>query len=333
MQEVSLLSKYRTELMGGSMLMIMVYHTMDAYVVDCSFVIPGLSFMPFLGWNIGVDFFLILSAIGCYYSLDRRFSVLPFYRRRIVRVLPAVYIVLFFRIAYDYIVGHHASFIDTIWRLSLLNFFRGKLEIWFITHIAICYLMMPFLYRCVQKKWSHYVFPVLCIASFICLYTLWPQTSPLNVSFYRYPIFIFSLLLAKYCKNNNDANIYVLCGAGLVAIIAYLLSLNLNIWSSMFIAFFFISIPLLLFIAVILEKIRCSLFLHSLSFIGSISLELYMIHQGIAIPLATHLGFYSPVGCMLVSIPFAIVMAYALNLFIKKLWKNVTDSRLASTQT
>ena len=62
---LSLLSKYRTELMGISALLILICHSV-AYISMPNFMKYTLS----LG-NIGVDLFLFISGMGLWYSLEK----------------------------------------------------------------------------------------------------------------------------------------------------------------------------------------------------------------------------------------------------------------------
>lgn len=59
------LSRYRTELMGLSALLILICHS-TAYIDMPSIVVYALSVA-----NIGVDLFLFLSGMGMWYSLQK----------------------------------------------------------------------------------------------------------------------------------------------------------------------------------------------------------------------------------------------------------------------
>ncbi len=84
--DLSLLSKYRTELMGVSMLMVLVCH---ARLHGATFPEVVLSILA-LG-DRGVELFFLLSGIGIFYSLSSFYksdqSILSWYKRRLVRIL------------------------------------------------------------------------------------------------------------------------------------------------------------------------------------------------------------------------------------------------------
>ena len=70
MFELEKLSKYRTPLMGIAAIMIVLCHA-NLYDIQVNGIIRKmLSF-----GNVGVDIFLFLSGIGCYYSLDKNGGV------------------------------------------------------------------------------------------------------------------------------------------------------------------------------------------------------------------------------------------------------------------
>ena len=85
----SVLSKYRSELMGAAMLWVMLFHA-----ADLTFPIPGLDLFRAAGFG-GVDIFILLSAMGLSLSLSRRDQEYgAFLVRRARRILPAYFVVM-----------------------------------------------------------------------------------------------------------------------------------------------------------------------------------------------------------------------------------------------
>lgn len=313
MYGLSLLSKYRSQLMGIAIMMVMFYH-ME------SFLLPSFLMRLFGGLNIGVDFFLVLSAIGCYFSLENKAGVMGFYRRRVVRLLPAVYIGILIQVAVSYLITHRFSLSATVWKLSLLDLFRNNLSIWFITHIVICYLAMPFLYKLTKMEWGRWFLPCLCVAIFVLLVVFVSSGAYINVSLYRYPIFIVSVFLATCIKERcfeRMSSRFIWLSAG-AAIIAYGFAMFLNPWSYMFVVFFVIAVPLLVFLAFLLEKINSPGVLRVLGFMGGISLELYMLHQYVCMYVAEYFLPQHPVWAMVCSVVGAIIGAYLLNRGVRR---------------
>lgn len=66
----------RMELMGFAIILIMLFH---------------LGVLPF--GECGVDIFLFLSGFSMYHSLSRNDNIVKFYRKRLLRILPAYLII------------------------------------------------------------------------------------------------------------------------------------------------------------------------------------------------------------------------------------------------
>jgi len=76
--KLTLFSEYRSVLMGVAIIFIMASHSLGRFA---------------LNGNIGVEWFLISSAIGQFYSLKKNDEKWSFYKRKIIRVLPAYLII------------------------------------------------------------------------------------------------------------------------------------------------------------------------------------------------------------------------------------------------
>ena len=75
------LSRYRGVLMGIAIIMIVLFHV----ALPRSSAFFGLKRMG----NMGVDIFFFLSGIGLWFAWTKRPELLHFYRRRLLRILPA----------------------------------------------------------------------------------------------------------------------------------------------------------------------------------------------------------------------------------------------------
>lgn len=97
--DLSSFSTFRAELMGVAVILIMASHTLGGYAAY------GI---------IGVEWFLFLSVIGQYYSLKKNSDSYSFYKRKILRILPAYLIVA---IPY-FLIKYPSSLKDFVIRLS-----------------------------------------------------------------------------------------------------------------------------------------------------------------------------------------------------------------------
>ena len=272
---IKLLSKYRTELMGISMLMIMLFHTVGGLSV---LGIP--SFKPFLSFDFGVEFFLILSALGCTYSLDKNNVAIDFYKRRLKRIIPTFKIIVTLKfIIFDVLIYKTINWQGYLLDLSLLSFFDGNITYWFILHILTCYLLTPYVYKKADSMalWMFIVI-ITCTIFIYGFNNLHVQ----NVSLYRYPIYFVSLIYILTAKKSVDGNgninrvhLFLLT----VFVMFVYVSVTLYIHNSYkYLVYLSVAIPCLVFVAVLVDKTKNYFFHMIFKYIGVISLELYLLH-------------------------------------------------------
>lgn len=126
-----LLSEYRTQIMGFAILWIILHHIgfFSMYAFN-----PIVNFFIKLG-SCGVDIFLVLSSFGLYMSYSNNSDIKRFYKRRLIRILPAfLIIVLFFHIKH---LGES---------LSIGFWISEFLANWYISFILLAYLFYPLIY-------------------------------------------------------------------------------------------------------------------------------------------------------------------------------------------
>lgn len=283
----SLLSQYKSELMGVSALFILFFH---------------LGLCDFL-W-IGVDFFIVLSAIGCYFSLSRCYDNKHFYRKRLSRVIPPFLTVSvpYYFIAY---LGGIKWFL-AVWLAMGLGVFLGSFSFWFVPFILFCYLLAPMIYQ----KGNVKVMIIVYILSYIiaCLY---PQA---YIFFIRIPLFFLAMHFSYLVSNRSVVQKQV------IYIPIVLLPLSLVLiemdyeWRDVFIVFSFLSMPLLLWFSKILDTIR--IFNPFLRFIGKISLETYLVQEFVAFKLASMMT-NDFLWRLLLRIVLTISLAYLLFMVVR----------------
>ena len=122
----SLISASRVQLMGAFIIVIMLFHG--------SFDALGWVSYPFRVYgHWGVDVFLFLSGFGLYFSLKKSVpdGLLPFYKRRMVRIIPAAVV-----------VGGILYMCGMADWLGLLG-----LNLWYIRTALVLYLFSPVIYH------------------------------------------------------------------------------------------------------------------------------------------------------------------------------------------
>lgn len=301
-------SKYRTQLMGISILVIMLFHA---------------NFLT-SGW-IGVEFFLLISAIGLFFSLSKDQRLIPFYKKRFIRVLPAYFIV-----AAPYFLYHNRNGFELgnyLSDLFGLYIFNSEYYFWFINLIIICYLLAPFYYKFLKYKYSIIVpFITLVVCFFLGLYF-----ESLEIILNRFAIFFLGFHLAQLVFEKKQIHSNLLAPICFIAIILVFVigKVNMDFCPSFKrVLYFFLSIPSMMGFIILLKK--SPQFIHQiLIFLGGITLEIYMVHERIC--FKTLKIFFNGFDAGLISLPAAILMAYLIHKFIELITKKLQTHRLAKS--
>ena len=134
---MSILSEYRSSLMGFAILYIMFFHLEG----HC----PYIHSHFFILGNTGVEIFLLLSGLGLYYSLSREntINIKLFYKKRMLRILPAFWMVIIPLSIINLIKGEIPLGLAITRILGLSAFNEGANGYWYITAILICYIFTP----------------------------------------------------------------------------------------------------------------------------------------------------------------------------------------------
>ena len=141
------LSTCRIWLMGLAALMIIACHA-RAYGV----YMPGWA-RVILGWgNLGVDIFLLLSGLGCFYSLSRPGNTVKnFYRRRFVRIA-VPYLLIFIPANILFLLLGERNLGEALLSLTALEYWFFHKGAWFVSMIILLYLASPLLFKVLAGK-------------------------------------------------------------------------------------------------------------------------------------------------------------------------------------
>ncbi len=195
------ISTYRPELMGWSILWIMMLHfTFNQ--------IKPLGFIAQYGFA-GVDIFLFVSGFGLFYSLDKDDNLAHFYRKRLLRIFPTYYIIGFI----TNLLLTHDDILTFLFRYSTIGFWIGReYAEWFIPSIILLYLLTPFIKKLIDKKWFAFIC-VIIVCLYISAYYFTDKEEVLDRShffiLYRIPAFVFGMICAYWLKYNMPSH-YIL---------------------------------------------------------------------------------------------------------------------------
>ncbi len=280
----------RGVLFGIATLMIVFHHLTNRGI-------PGLTALPetvadivdfvFVKAYIGVDIFLFLSAVGLCYSMERN-TVKAFYCNRFRRVaVPWLVIMIPVFIVEDVILCGE-GILEVLLDTTTLRYWVDNDNAhtpWFVPFILALYILFPMIYK-LDVKTKHIGTVILAIVAVIgnILFSLYPNYiySEFTFCFARLPIFLIGVAAADILKQNDESSkVHV---AGRFAFLAVI--------GAVYIGWFFMDLPtgidmqfggvaalgLIVLYAYVIKPIVPKRLSKILVFIGTVSLEVYLVH-------------------------------------------------------
>lgn len=260
--------------MGLAIFWIFFYHT----GID----IPGLRELFALGW-MGVDIFFFVSGYGLCASLTKRSSTKSFYIRRINRIIPTWWLIL----AVMAIVGTIASLkgfpksaSDYFYWFTGLGWWTGNCNFeWYIPTLIIFYILAPLFSR-MSKKYLAISIGITIIAAVMLGY--FHLFQHVYMSYSRIPIYITGFLLYKIHAQRASIPlkkvIYISVPGAIIFLLGMYVRLSDLTWGLTIarVSIPLFIVPMLWLISLLIKK--CKPLESVLSFLGLISLEIYLLH-------------------------------------------------------
>ncbi len=297
--QIAFISRYRTEIMGIAILGILLFHSTQINFGN-TFPLFLFNYIRIIGYS-GVDIFFFVSGFGLVFGwLQRTNEVFKFYKKRLLRILPAYWTTLFF-----YLIIHLTYFKDFkikgfIGDLLGLGFLTShSYNYWFIPSIIVCYLIFPciifLLNRNIikQKFISNFWYTLLFSSTlplFLCLGAILTNKYQLLIFLSRLPSFILGVIVAflyyqkKYELKLNLLTINLILILGFIALFIINFYVNNELkwhYGLLWYPLIFLTFPLCLVLAFFCSYIDKNFVLlkNSLFFCGKYSLEIYLIHM------------------------------------------------------
>lgn len=281
MKIFDLISKHRNAFMGIGTILIVFFHAPIPVQIGNSLfhIMKQRCF-------IGVDMFLFLSGFGLYYSILKN-DKKQFYIRRFKRIYPSFCITtLFFCLLFK------DTLKVTIIKLSTLGYWVGlPFFAWYISAIIAFYLFFPY-YITLFKKKPLLITALFLIGGIIITIPTYLFVHDLRIGFFsRIPIFVLGVywgyLNNAYSFDINKRKLFLL--SFLFIFIGCLCGILLNLYAHQYVdawnplPFIFLVPAILVLIILLFESdiMRNLKTINNtiLSFIGSLSLEIYLIHE------------------------------------------------------
>ncbi len=265
--------------MGVAALMIILCHA-PAYGVD----IQGIPRKLLVFGNIGVDVFLFLSGMGCWFSLTKSPGYFTWLKRRFFRIfIPYTIILLILRIFSLWV--NHVPWGEWLLYFSTVRFWTHHVGMWYVALLVLLYPLAPLLYRTLNLSRNRMVITISLIALIlITTYIPVEKTGDLTNSvilnlqgaFKRTVSFVIGMYIAPYAKQGYKANVLYIIGASALGCILFHLLMK-----EVFYAWLYV-LPILNILCLLFEKLpqesKINIFF---IWLGAASLESYLTNVGI----------------------------------------------------
>lgn len=309
------IGRHRTALMGLSMILVFLHHARSEKL---GFMPTGLWTDIFKNFNLSVDTFLFLSAFGLCFSLKKN-TVKKFYWNRFKRIIPTWWVVLFLIHIIGIFVGskfdsfgYPHSVADVFyWYTGLGYFFDTCSYEWFIPTLLLFYLLTPAVYRLSRNL------VLLLILLFIPLVLLYKESGVLpylSLSVTRIPAFLLGVLFFKDAEENGYNRFLITCIGLFICVFA--LSF---FWKIPDVIQAMPLLPIVMGLVSLALSLKYTRYIEVfLAFVGTISLEFYLIHPHRRPQyLLSHI-IHNNVLLVIGAFILCLVLSYILHLIIKK---------------
>lgn len=321
--ELGKISKYRGELMGFAIIIVMLFHV---YLPQSSSFF-GLRRMG----NLGVDIFFFLSGIGLWYSWSKQQDYKRFYLNRMLRIYPAWLMVA----GYFYISRFHGTTVDSYVDLAgdvLINWDfwrRDELTFWYVPATMMMYVFAPPYMELIRRhpvmRWL-IVLPLMWCIIVQYVTPVHQAVGHIEIFWSRVPIFFLGINCAEAVRQQRTVE----REAWWLVALLFAVSLSACIWLEQYrhgrfplyterMLYIVLAISTILIVSELLSRAP-SWLCRSLSWVGGISLEIYLVHvEFILKPLQKmHLGYWPTFFLLLlISLPAAYIINKVAGLVLK----------------
>ena len=336
--ELADISRYRGELMGAAMLFIILFHVQ----LPRSDMFFGLRRMG----NIGVDLFLFLSGIGLWFSWmkDRegenlRQKTVGFYLRRLLRIYPTWLVMASLFYVGDFMgAGKYSKNLADLLGDVLVNWdfwLHDELTFWYIPATMMLYLLAPPYMELIRRHPVYRWLPVVMVMWCVIVQWVTPihqAVGHIEIFWSRVPIFFIGINMSEAVRGKQSVDgqaiwlILLMFGVALSASI-YLEQVR----HGQFPLFVerMLYIPLTVTTVLLLNAVfrhTPQWFNRALSFVGAVSLEIYLIHSHFVLVHLERLGWsYWPkfFACLAITLPLAWLLNKVIGLIVRPLEKRL----------
>lgn len=274
-----LLSKYKSQLMGVAALLIILCHA-PQYGVDIS----GIPRKLLVFGNIGVDIFLFLSGMGCWFSLTKSHRYFPWLKRRFLRILiPYTIVLLIIRLLSLFV--NHIPWGEWLQYFSTVRFWTHHDGMWYVALLVLLYPLAPLLFWGLEHSKNRILTTIILITLLLFITHIPVQDTGelmnsiiinLQGAFKRAVSFILGMYLAPYIKKDFTINAIFVIGASALGCVLFHFLMKEVFYSWLYV------LPILIVLCMLFEKLplqsKTNIFF---LWLGAASLESYLTNVGI----------------------------------------------------
>lgn len=275
--KLDLLSKYRSELMGVATIWVMLFH------FRANFHAAPLDIISSIGYG-GVDMFLFLSGFGLFCSFCKDKNIKNFYKKRFLRVYP----LYLFVIIVASILSNNYNLLSILMKSIGVGYFMPFISDafyeWYVPTILFLYFSFPLIYKLLNINVVKMGGVMIGIGILFTGVLIGMQKGTIILSVSRFPIFVMGCMTGYYFVNKSTLRgIPLLCILSICTMISEIIIVNhFNnefLWRNAvyWLPFIVITPGLCFTLCGLFQKIN-SYGISNLKFIGSLSLEAYLIH-------------------------------------------------------
>ena len=263
------LSLYRSELMGWSIVWIMMLHFTFTQI-------SPLGFIAQYGFA-GVEIFMFVSGLGLWFSLDKDSRLLPFYRKRLFRIFPTYFAIGIFTSLFVF----HDGPATYLLRYTTIGFWiNGPYFEWYIPSIIFLYLLAPLFKQFVTARRLPLVL-LFCLAILVISYCLVEKGHLIDNDhyflLYRIPAFLFGMVCAYWLKHGISPATFLVITLLAVPFFIWLYPQHHAVYRYKYLSVFFLMPAFILCFCTISKLAPFTRPL--IGRMGAASLEIYLIQQ------------------------------------------------------
>ena len=323
------ISESRGILMGVATLIVAFFHCYSYHfdkIFTNDFLGRLFNFLRSMG-NIGVDVFLFLSAIGLYFSFSKDSNLKNFYKKRVLRIVPSIIIV-----ASIYYLYKGVS-VNTFFKgITLFSFYLdGVRDFWYFALIIVLYILYPLFHKIIEKKDLLGLIALLLISigsTILLMNTCIETYNKLEIALTRVPVFLLGVYTGKQVLNKKEIHeISIIIFLLLFIICSYLLfNFKFNPYIYVRYIYCLLGISIVFLVTYLHSKIRFEYSDKFLIFMGTYSMEVYLIFEKLSIEVRKL--SYVTVHNNFVFYTLMFIITMILSFLLKKLCNLITNIKI-----